>query len=292
MRTDAPSTPELRLGLIGDNITQSESPRLHRLAGRMCGLNITYDNLIPADRHQDFDAVFESCRAAAFRGLNITYPYKERVMPKLTIDDPAIRSIGACNTVIFDGAVARGYNTDYSGFIAAFRHSFGAVTPGAVAMVGAGGVGRAIGFALARLGATSLRLFDADSAKADNLAQAISRVAKTMTVTVALSAGDAIAGADGLVNATPLGMTGKPGSAFANMPLGAQRWAFDAVYTPLETQFLRDARAAGLAIMNGYELFLYQGIDAFRIFTGRDVDAVALRAALQQPDIKYPARAE
>jgi shikimate dehydrogenase len=275
--------PALRLGLIGDNIALSESPRLHRLAGRMCGLEISYERLIPAALKLDFAATFESCRGT-FRGLNITYPYTEQVLPRLTSVDPVVASIGACNTVIFDGDAARGDNTDYSGFIAAFRQTFGSSAPGVVAMAGTGGVGRAIGFALAELGATTLRLFDVERAKAESLAQAIASASKTTPVTIAGSIEEAIAGADGLVNATPLGMAGKPGTPFNKALLGRQRWAFDAVYTPRDTQFLLDARAAGLAVMSGYELFLYQGIDAFRIFTDHEVDAVALRAAMLKPE--------
>ncbi len=63
--------------------------------------------------------------------------------------------------------------------------------------------------------------------------------------------------------------------------LARKRWAFDAVYSPVETEFIRDARDAGVEVMTGYELYFFQGVDAFRIFTGFDVDAVALRKALQ-----------
>ena len=91
--------------------------------GRLCGLEVTYERLIPAELGLDFDAVFERCRS--FRGINITYPYKERVVAKLAIEDPLVEAMAACNTVVFDGAAPRGFNTDYTGFIDAFRHTFG-----------------------------------------------------------------------------------------------------------------------------------------------------------------------
>jgi shikimate dehydrogenase len=90
--------------------------------------------------------------------------------------------------------------------------------------------------------------------------------------------------ADGLVNCTPLGMVGIGGSAFPDHVLDKGSWAFDAVYTPMDTPFLVGARAAGLSTMGGYELLLYQGIACFRVFTGREIDAVELRRALAKFD--------
>ena len=89
-------------------------------------------------------------------------------------------------------------------------------------------------------------------------------------------------GADGLVNCTPLGMTGHPGSAMPRALMPRSGWAFDAVCTPLDTEFLRSAKSSGLAVLSGYELFFHQGIDAFRLFTGMEPESDALREALQR----------
>ncbi len=273
----------LRLGLIGDNIARSKSPLLHKLAGQMCGIEVSYEALIPADLNLDFDAVFELCHRNGYRGINITYPYQDKVVSKLAVDDQTVRSIGACNTVVFDGMPPLGLNTDYTGFIDAYRGIFGAAFPGVVALIGTGGAGRAVAFALAQLGATDLRLFDLNKASAEKLARTISSAGNEIEVDVAASIGDAVTGADGLVNCTPLGMVGHSGTAIPAALIRGQSWAFDAVYTPVETEFLANSRAAGLSIMSGYELFLHQGINAFRIFTGCEVDPVALRAALLEP---------
>jgi shikimate dehydrogenase len=79
----------------------------------------------------------------------------------------------------------------------------------------------------------------------------------------------------------PVGMVGRSGSIFPAELVAGRDWAFDAVYTPIETSFLQNARAAGLSVMSGYELFIGQGVDAFRLFTGRDVDYTTIRNALQ-----------
>lgn len=274
----------IRLGLIGDNISRSQSPRLHRLAGRLCSLEVSYDPLIPADLGLNFADLFERCRAGFFRGINITYPYKETVMDRVRIDDPLVRALGACNTVIFEKDGPRGFNTDSSGFAAAFSNAFGKVSPGRVAMAGAGGVGKAIAFALAKLGATNLAIVDPDPARYEALAVSLKRHFPGLSVARPATLGEAIEGADGLINATPIGMEGYTGNVFAELPIGGCQWAFDAVYTPVETEFLKEARDAGVEVLPGYELFFYQGVHAFRLFTGQDVDQDALRAALLEPE--------
>jgi shikimate dehydrogenase len=272
----------IRLGLIGDNIRRSQSPLLHRLAGRLCGLDVSYEPLIPADLGLDFDAVFDRCRNDGFRGINITYPYKERVFSRLHISSPAVRALGASNLALFQGDHPAGDNTDYSGFKSAFRETFGAAAPGSVAIAGTGGVGKAIAFALAELGAADIWLFDQEQAKAAALQAALSAAAPQIPVHLAESIENAVASVEGIINCTPLGMTGHPGTAIPRTLMGNQRWAFDAVYTPINTEFLRDAGAAGLAVISGYELFFHQGVDAFRIFTGCEVDQPRLRAALAE----------
>jgi shikimate dehydrogenase len=166
----------ISLGLIGDNIMRSRSP-LHRLAGRQCGLDVSYDLLIPTDLVADFDAVFEHCRNSGFRGVNITYPYRERVFARLDVIAPVLRALGACNITTFGADRPIGDNTDYSGFKSAFTGTFGSASPGVVAM--AGGVGKAIAFALADLGADEIRLFDPDAAKAAALRNALAECTRS-----------------------------------------------------------------------------------------------------------------
>ena len=269
---------KIRLGLIGDNIAASRAPDLHHAAARLCGIDVEYERLVPRDLGLDFEDIVARAKADGRRGLNITHPYKERVLPLVKIDDIDVRAIGACNTVLF-GEPTVGLNTDYTGYIDAFKERFGAMSPGTVAMAGSGGAGKAIAFALAKLGATSLVLFDVDPRKSHALAEAIQ---DRLAVKVASSIEEACEGADGLVNCTPLGMVGYGGNAFDRIRIKGRAWICDAVYTPVETEFLKQGRSAGVEILSGYELFLYQGIHAFRLFTGHRVDAGELRRALAE----------
>ncbi|QDZ01588.2 NAD(P)-binding domain-containing protein [Nitratireductor mangrovi] len=276
----------VRLGLIGANIARSQSPRLHVEAGRLCGVEVRYERLVPRDLGLDFGAVFDRCLDEGFRGVNVTYPYKEEVVARVKLSDPPTARIGACNTVLFGNGGPLGHNTDHSGFISAFEASFGKTAPGKVALVGAGGVGKAIAFALVRLGAGELRIFDTDPGKAHRLAAMLSEAGAAPRVIRATSTEEAVEHADGLVNCTPIGMSGHSGSSMERRHMVGASWAFDAVYTPVDTDFLRSAADAGLAIMTGWELFFYQGLDAFRHFTGAEVDPLSLRRVLRANDEK------
>jgi shikimate dehydrogenase len=259
----------MKLGLIGKAIQRSTMPLLQRLAGERTGHPVDYALLDIADGDPArFDAAFRACADGGFRGVNVTHPFKELAASRVSIEDPRVRAIGAVNTVIFEAGGARGRNTDYTGFLRAWRWRFGDRPTGKVAIIGAGGVGRAIAFALSALGAPEIRLCDVDGDKADALAAALCVASPATAIAVYTGAEAAVAGADGIVNATPIGMHYMPGCPADAAALGGQRWAFDAVYTPEDTELLKAARVKGLADFSGFGLFLGQGADAFEIFTG------------------------
>ena len=271
---------DLKLGLIGDNIARSRSPLLHRLAGAQNGLTVQYDRLIPKDMGEDFDTVFDACAGRGYRGINVTYPYKERAAKKVAIDDPLVRAIGAVNTVLFEAEGPRGQNTDYTGFISAYRGVRGASGPGIACLIGTGGVGRALAFGLVALGADEIRLVDKDAAKAEALAAELRAAPNAPAVAVHADAAEAASGATGLLNGTPVGMVGYGGTPLPRAAMTGAQWAFDAVYTPVDTRFLQDAEAEGLKIISGYELFFFQGVHAWAHFSGLPLDEARLRADL------------
>ncbi|SFR45838.1 shikimate dehydrogenase family protein [Litoreibacter janthinus] len=270
----------VKLGLIGDNITQSKSPRLHRTAGALVGLNVTYDLLIPAELGLTFDGVFAYAQSNGYRGVNVTYPYKELAPFKVSIDDPFVRAIGAINTVVFEGDGPKGFNTDYSGFLNAYRCARGDTPTGTVCLIGTGGVGKAVAFGLVGLNAKTIRCVDIDEAKAASLATALAALGSDTTFEVFTDPVAAANGADGIINCTPMGMVGIGGTPLPAEAMRGATWAFDAVYTPVDTPFLQDAAQAGLTVISGYELFFGQGLDAWDIFVGAPLDQAALRRAI------------
>ena len=133
----------VRLGLIGDSIAASQAPRLHTLAGAIRGIAVRYDLLVPAEFGLGFDALFDRCAGGRYRGINVTHSYKERAAARVEIENPLVRAMGAVNLVRFESDRRQGFNTDYTGFLRAWRVKFGTDAPGVVCQVGAGGAGRA-----------------------------------------------------------------------------------------------------------------------------------------------------
>jgi shikimate dehydrogenase len=274
----------IQLGLIGAGISKSSAPRLHIFLGQMYGLPVDY---LRIDSNEiagfEFADAIARCAREGYRGVNVTHPYKEVVRRKVEVSDPSVARIGAINTVIFEPKGWQGFNTDFSGFSGAFRHRFGDAKPGISLIVGAGGVGKAMAFSLARLGAKEIWLHDVEKARSDGLAATLAAAGIATSVIETDGLKDAVRKADGLLNGTPLGMFQHPGNAFPVDAIGGQRWAFDAVYTPLETEFLKCCKAKSLDILSGYDLFLFQGFDAFTIFTGIEVDPAAAVASFPPP---------
>ena len=145
---------------------------------------------------------------------------------------------------------------------------------------GTSGIGRAVATALVALGAEELRLVDRESAKAEALASELRALKDAPDVKVYSDAETAAWGASGLLNGTPVGMVGYDGTPLPRQAMAGAKWAFDAVYTPIDTQFLNDAAAEDLTIISGYELFFFQGVHAWSHFSGLPLDKTRLRADL------------
>lgn len=263
------------------------APAFHVRAGRMAGIDVTYDLIErPADEGQGVVDVMRRCRDEGYDGLNITHPFKEIAYAATSVDDPSVRRIAAVNTVLFssDGSMI-GTNTDFSGLCRRWRHVWPQRRPGVVALIGAGGAGRAIGFGVVELGARQLRVCDTDGDRAHALVGALrDRFPRTTSATYP-DAESAVLGVDGVVNATPIGTYHHPGSPVDLDLIGDQKWVLDAVYSPLETPLLRRAHDMGQAAFNGFELFLGQGFDAFERFAEAALpatDAVRLEQEMWQ----------
>lgn len=272
----------IQLGLVGENISRSRAARLHEHLGRLCGLDVRYKRF-DSEGIEGFDpvAVLRDCMDKGYRGLNVTHPFKPMVAAAIPTLRPRARRVGSVNTVVFVDGQWMGANTDYSGFIQGYRHTFGAMDAGRVLILGAGGVSRAIAFALEELGVSEILIHDLKPERAAGLVTALIEDGFDAR---AVSADSVIAVAsevDGLINATPVGMFKYTGIPIPPDAIGGQRWAFDAVYTPLHTEFLRCCEKAGIPAMTGFELFLFQGLDAFRCFTGITVEQEEVREEIE-----------
>ena len=253
-------------GLLGAPIAQSAAPAMHERAAEALDLRCHYQLIeIAGAGREELKLLLEGIRRLGFAGINVTFPYKEAVLNLLDELSPGAARIGAVNTIVVRDGRLTGHNTDTTGFARAVTQLVTTSSHGAVAVIGAGGVGKAIAFALADLGVTDLRIFDCEHAKATQLAAQLQGQAKTR---VTDNVEDALRGVVGVVNASPVGMLPSLGTPVPDTLLHAGLWVADAVYSPLWTPLLTAARAKGATVMTGRTLAIYQAADAFELFTG------------------------
>jgi shikimate dehydrogenase len=273
----APDSDAILIGLIGSGIQPSRSPALHQREGAAQRLPYIY-RLIDLDvlglGVEALPELILAARRLGFTGLNITHPCKQAVIPLLDALSPDARSLGAVNTVVFGpGGRSVGHNTDWSGFAESFRRELADVPRRRIMLFGAGGAGAAVAHALLTLGAGMLTIIDVDHARARGLASDLCGRFGSNRAVAACESNPAAESADGVVNATPVGMAAHPGLPMACDLLRPDLWVADVVYFPIETAFLRAARERGCRTMAGGGMAVFQAAGAFRLFTGREPDA-------------------
>jgi shikimate dehydrogenase len=274
---EAAAIQPVLLGLIGSPIKSSAAPFMHEAAAEAAGFSAHYRLIdIPGADQPKLRAMLEGVRLLGFSGINVTFPYKEAVVPLLDSLTDTAAAIGAVNTVVVRDGRLIGHNTDATGFARAFSQVLGSPGDAPVVLIGAGGVGRAIAFAMAELGAGELRVVDTAAEKATALAE---RLRGRIAARVYGHPQEALEGAGGIINATPIGMLPDRGSPVPPALIRDAMWVADAVYTPLWTPLLRAAHARGARVMTGRELSIHQAVDAFRLFTGREASHEAIASA-------------
>lgn len=241
------------------------------------GLRLHYQS-IDLDRTgsgvESLPMLLAAARTMGFAGLNITYPCKQAVVPLLDELSEEAHAIGAVNTVVNRDGRLVGYNTDSSGWRWGFERSLPGADLSCVVLVGAGGAGSAIAHALLKMGAGRVLIHDRLLPRAEALAESLGRIHGAGRVAPAggdLAAG--LAGASGLVHATPTGMEKLPGMPLSPELLRRDLWLAEVVYFPIQTDLLRTAQAMGCATVDGGTMAVGQAIGAFELLTGLQADA-------------------
>ncbi len=270
-------------GLVGNPVGHSLSPPMHEAAYSALDMDARYVTFEP-DRESIEDAI-RGADALGVAGLNVTIPFKQDAF-ELVDPDPLAARIGAVNTVAFDergeDGRPRGYNTDASGVRRAFEHHDVALDGADTVVVGAGGAGRAAAFALAE-SRSSVHIANRTEPTAAELAREVGESADdpdAITAGGLDSLAPTVPAADVLVNATSVGMEDDETPVPAEL-LHADLAVLDAVYSPLDTRLLRDARRAGATTVDGAWMLLYQGVEAFERWTGRDAPVERMNDALR-----------
>jgi shikimate dehydrogenase len=274
--TQYASKPSVLLGLIGQDIQGSRTPEMHMREGEAQGLRLVYRLIDLTKLGLGAEALPELLTAAqrmGFNGLNITHPCKQAIIPHLDELSENARALGAVNTVILKDGKKIGENTDWSGFAEPFRRKMSDVPLDRVVQIGAGGAGAAVAHAALMLGVKELTIFDIDPKRAESVAQNLSKHFGSGRAKAGSDLPGAIATADGLINATPIGMDAHPGMPLPAELLRPDLWVAEIIYFPLETELLKRARALGARTIDGGGMAVFQAVAAFRHFTGLEPDS-------------------
>ncbi|ROZ87350.1 shikimate dehydrogenase [Gordonia sp. OPL2] len=269
--------------LVGQGISQSLTPPMHDREAAEQGVDYAYLVFdVPAARTADLDlgGLLDRAADVGMRGLNVTHPFKQRVLAHLDDLSPDAARLGAVNTVVFSDGRRIGHNTDWSGFARNFDLGFGVdsadpVRTTSVIQLGAGGAGAAVAYAMLSRGTAHLHIVDADPRRSEDLATLLGAIFGAASVTSGSTADAhaAIATADGVVHATPVGMAAHPGMAVSAGTLRPDLWIAEVVYRPVVTELIATARAVGARTLTGDGMAVHQAVDALRLFSGLEPDA-------------------
>ena len=253
-------------GVMGWPVAHSRSPLIHNHWIRQHQLNGAY-GLFPVNPI-DLEAAIRGLQALGLAGCNITIPHKVNAMACVDWVDPLARRMGAINTIVVqpDGAL-HGFNNDGFGFIQSLLESQPSwhANAGPIAVLGAGGAARGVVVSLLDAGATNIRLINRTHSKAQELAQAFGPAVTTVKWE---AREDALTDVALLVNTTNQGMHGEPALALRLNKLPVEALVCDAVYIPLETPLLQEARLRGNSTVNGLGMLLHQARPAFQAWFG------------------------
>lgn len=265
----------IRAGLIGASIQSSRTPRMHMCEGAAQGLDYQYDlldlDLIPGGS-SGLRALIDQAEADGYAGLNVTHPCKQQVIELLTDLTADSDAIGAVNTVIFDGGRRTGDNTDWWGYAEAFRRGLTNPQLDEVILVGAGGGGAAVAYALLKMGVGRLQVFDTERSHAEGLVERFSKHFGSDRIALTENLEAAIQQSSGVVHTTPTGMKKYPGTAFETDWLRSRQWVSEIVYVPLQTELIKAASARGCRVLDGSGMAVFQAVRAFELFTGLEAD--------------------
>jgi shikimate dehydrogenase len=276
-----------KLAVIGDPIAHSLSPVLHNFLIRHFALPFTYEalHLPQADLPQMMRSRLAG-GAGEFRGINVTIPHKQAVLPFLDTLDETAAAIGAVNTIVVDNGKLIGYNTDAAGFRRSLEMAKVSISGKAVLVLGAGGAARAVVFALLQAGARTIYLCNRSTPRAEALLADfainagagqlqhlpwVERISWLEKNAVAL-----------IINTTSVGMHSQNRASLLPPHIFTPDMSVvDLVYNPLHTEFLQGAGAAGATVVNGLGMLIHQGVAALELWSNKPLDIRDIYSALE-----------
>lgn len=254
--------------VIGDPVSHSRSPAILNAAFAATGLDWVFAAFEVVEGRAG--AAIEAMRTLALAGMSVTMPHKAAVTEHLDELTPAAAALGAVNCIAWEGGRLVGHNTDGAGLVASLRADGFDPAGSRVVVLGAGGAARAALVALHGAGASHLAVWNRSPRRAADAAALVPGAGVLDGPADGAELTAAVAGADLLVNATPLGMRPGDGSPLPSAALHPGLYVSDLVYDPPETTLMADAAAAGARVGNGIGMLVGQAAVAFGIWTGMD----------------------
>jgi len=252
-------SPPAIFALYGNPVGHSLSPPMHNAAYKKMGINATYCSYCVEDLAEAITRI----REHPLGGVSVTIPFKTAVIPYLDEVQDDARTIGAVNTILHhDKGRLRGYNTDWTGVVLGLEESLD-IRDKTFAILGAGGAARAAAYGILRRGGSPL-IVNRTTARGEEMAQEFGCPFYPLSEIGAIRA-------DCLINTTPVGMAPEKGaSPIVTGILANFQWVMDCIYNPLKTQLLQDAEVAGCTPINGVGMFVHQGAEQIKIWTGKE----------------------
>jgi shikimate dehydrogenase len=275
--------------LLAHPAGHSLSPAMHNAAFKYLSIDGCYEAVDAAPKH--LAELVQGLRESGAYGANVTIPHKLAVMPLMDKLSKAAKTIGAVNTIVNQDGELIGHNTDAAGFLQGLEDERVYLRKKVAVMLGAGGAARAVAYALLNSGVAKLWIYNRTPEKAAELVKEFAKVGSA-----AILREDElpfiIRQAEILVNTTSVGMehngVAPDESPLPDGLLPKQGFVCDIVYRPTKTKLLHDSREANLKIQNGLPMLVYQGAEAFRLWTGQEAPAhvmmEAAKSALQRAE--------
>jgi len=265
-------------GIIGYPLSHTLSPLMHNSVFKKYGMNWEY--IVMETRPELVQDAVSRVRKEGMRGINVTIPHKHAVMPFLDKIDRAAKTIGAVNTVVNNKGVLTGYNTDYLGFMATLNDEKINLKGKNVIMIGAGGAAHAIGYAIKISKPKQFRIFNIDEKMTAGLVKKLG-LKGTLSYNIKKTAAqdELVKNADFIINCTSVGMHGNE-IPYDIDALKKGAFVYDIIYNPEMTPLLKRAKKLGARTKNGLDMLIYQGMEAFKLWTGRKSDYALIKRKL------------
>lgn len=258
----------LNLGLVGKYIQKSQAPNLLTKLSKEFNFPISYELFdLQNIEEVNFELFINELKEKKIRGINVTFPFKEIAAKISHKKAEEVEITKSSNLLLLDEKIIS-RNTDYLGFEKLLNYHFKEKFEN-VLVLGGGGIGRSVCFALAKFGLNKLFLLEKDIKKSTQLIDELKKIGLD-AVAISLEELDQELIFDGVLNCTEVGHEHSPGNILRNKDLKKIKWIFDAVYIPAETEFIKQAKQAGLKIISGIDLFIFQGMEGFIIFSDQE----------------------